>query len=95
MLVRQQCRYSLPLGRSRIGVPYTDFEEALALHNGVPQGLASSIFSNDVREVNDFCRRRVRIAGSSTSISGLAPRLAAPFEPDSTRNQARMIVQSK
>ena len=32
----------------------TDFEEALALHNGVPQGLASSIFSNDVREVERF-----------------------------------------
>ena len=35
-------------------MPYTDFEEALALHNGVPQGLASSIFSNDVREVEQF-----------------------------------------
>jgi L-aminoadipate-semialdehyde dehydrogenase len=33
---------------------YTDFEEALALHNGVPQGLASSIFSSDVREVEQF-----------------------------------------
>jgi L-aminoadipate-semialdehyde dehydrogenase len=33
---------------------YTDFEEALTLHNGVPQGLASSIFSNDVREVERF-----------------------------------------
>jgi len=35
-------------------MPYTDFEEALALHNGVLQGLASSIFSNDVREVEQF-----------------------------------------
>ena len=35
-------------------MPSTDFEEALALHNGVPQGLASSIFSNDVREVEQF-----------------------------------------
>ena len=35
-------------------MPYTDFEEALALHNGVPQGLASSIFSSDVREVERF-----------------------------------------
>ncbi|MPZ39325.1 MAG: aldehyde dehydrogenase family protein [Rhizobiales bacterium] len=33
---------------------YTDFEQALALHNGVPQGLTSSIFSNDVREVERF-----------------------------------------
>jgi aldehyde dehydrogenase (NAD+) len=35
-------------------MPYTDFEEALALHNGVLQGLASSIFSSDVREVEQF-----------------------------------------
>ncbi|MCC6889368.1 MAG: aldehyde dehydrogenase family protein [Hyphomicrobiales bacterium] len=37
---------------------YTDFEQALALHNGVPQGLASSIFSNDVREVERFLSAR-------------------------------------
>ncbi len=35
-------------------MPYTDFDEALRLHNDVPQGLASSIFSNDVREVERF-----------------------------------------
>ena len=35
-------------------MPYTDFDQALALHNAVPQGLASSIFSNDVREVERF-----------------------------------------
>ena len=33
---------------------YDDFEEALALHNDVPQGLASSIFTNDVREAERF-----------------------------------------
>lgn len=33
---------------------YEDFDQALALHNGVPQGLASSIFSNDVRETERF-----------------------------------------
>jgi aldehyde dehydrogenase (NAD+) len=33
---------------------YGDFDEALALHNGVPQGLASSIFTNDVREAERF-----------------------------------------
>jgi aldehyde dehydrogenase (NAD+) len=33
---------------------YDDFDEALALHNGVPQGLASSIFTNDVREAERF-----------------------------------------
>ncbi len=35
-------------------MPYTNFEEVLRLHNDVPQGLASSIFSNDVREVERF-----------------------------------------
>ncbi len=34
---------------------YDDFDEALALHNGVPQGLASSIFTTDVREAERFC----------------------------------------
>jgi aldehyde dehydrogenase (NAD+) len=33
---------------------YRDLEEAIALHNGVPQGLASSIFTNDVREAELF-----------------------------------------
>ncbi|MET0459280.1 MAG: aldehyde dehydrogenase family protein [Ilumatobacteraceae bacterium] len=33
---------------------YDDFDEAIALHNDVPQGLASSIFTNDVREAERF-----------------------------------------
>jgi L-aminoadipate-semialdehyde dehydrogenase len=33
---------------------YDDLEEAIALHNDVPQGLASSIFTNDVREAERF-----------------------------------------
>ena len=33
---------------------YDDFDAALALHNDVPQGLASSIFTNDVREAERF-----------------------------------------
>ncbi|HEY6896060.1 MAG TPA: aldehyde dehydrogenase family protein [Rhodocyclaceae bacterium] len=33
---------------------YDQLDEAIALHNAVPQGLASSIFSNDVREVERF-----------------------------------------
>jgi aldehyde dehydrogenase (NAD+) len=33
---------------------YRDFAEALALHNGVPQGLSSSIFATDIREVERF-----------------------------------------
>ena len=35
-------------------MPFEKFDEALALHNGVPQGLASSIFSNDMREIERF-----------------------------------------
>jgi aldehyde dehydrogenase (NAD+) len=33
---------------------YQEFGEALRLHNDVPQGLSSSIFSNDVRETETF-----------------------------------------
>jgi aldehyde dehydrogenase (NAD+) len=43
---------------------YTDFDRALTLHNGVPHGLASSIFSNDVREVERF----LSAAGSDCGI---------------------------
>ncbi len=34
---------------------YDTFDEAIAIHNGVPQGLASAIFTNDVREAELFC----------------------------------------
>jgi aldehyde dehydrogenase (NAD+) len=34
---------------------YDDLEEAIGLNNGVPQGLASAIFTNDVREAERFC----------------------------------------
>jgi aldehyde dehydrogenase (NAD+) len=33
---------------------YRDFEEAVALHNSVPQGLSSSIFTRDQREAERF-----------------------------------------
>jgi aldehyde dehydrogenase (NAD+) len=33
---------------------YRDFTDALALHNGVPQGLASSIMTSDLREAEQF-----------------------------------------
>ena len=36
---------------------YDDFEEAIELQNGVPQGLASSIFTTDVRESERFLLR--------------------------------------
>ena len=33
---------------------YKEFDEALALHNGVPQGLSSAIFTTDLRESERF-----------------------------------------
>jgi aldehyde dehydrogenase (NAD+) len=33
---------------------YDDFDEAVAIHNDVPQGLASSVFTNDLREAERF-----------------------------------------
>ena len=33
---------------------YREFDEAIAVHNAVPQGLASSIFTNDLREAERF-----------------------------------------
>jgi aldehyde dehydrogenase (NAD+) len=35
-------------------VRFSDFDAALSLHNAVPHGLSSAIFSNDVREVETF-----------------------------------------
>jgi len=35
-------------------VDYVEFDDALALHNGVPQGLSSSIFTLDAREAERF-----------------------------------------
>lgn len=37
---------------------YSDFDKALALHNAVPQGLSSSIFTNDMREAETFVSAR-------------------------------------
>ncbi|MFK0164705.1 aldehyde dehydrogenase family protein [Rhizobium sp. NPDC090279] len=37
---------------------YGDFDRALALHNAVPQGLSSSIFTNDMREAETFVSAR-------------------------------------
>lgn len=34
---------------------YDTFEDGLAIHNGVPQGLASAIFTDDMREAERFC----------------------------------------
>jgi aldehyde dehydrogenase (NAD+) len=36
-------------------IRYRTFEEAVAIHNGVPQGLSSAILTTDVREAERFC----------------------------------------
>jgi aldehyde dehydrogenase (NAD+) len=46
---------------------YGDFDEALRLHNDVPQGLASSIFTNDLREAEMF----VSASGSDCGIANV------------------------
>lgn len=37
---------------------YRNLEDAIALHNGVPQGLSSSIFGTDIREIEQFLSTR-------------------------------------
>ncbi len=57
---------------------YREFDEALALQNGVPQGLSSSVFSNDLRETELFLSARgsdcgianVNIGTSGAEIGG-------------------------
>jgi L-aminoadipate-semialdehyde dehydrogenase len=48
-------------------VPYRDFDEAIALHNDVPQGLASCIFTTDLREAERF----LSVAGSDCGIANV------------------------
>ena len=48
-------------------VRYDDLDEAIALNNGVVQGLSSSIFTNDLREAERF----VSAAGSDCGIANV------------------------
>jgi aldehyde dehydrogenase (NAD+) len=36
-------------------IRYETLDEAIAINNGVPQGLASAIFTGDIREAERFC----------------------------------------
>jgi len=47
--------------------PYSDLEEAIRQHNDVPQGLSSSIFTNDLREAELF----LSAAGSDCGIANV------------------------
>ncbi len=46
---------------------YRDFDEAMSIHNNVPQGLTSSIFTNDAREAERF----ISAAGSDCGIANV------------------------
>ena len=46
---------------------YSTFDQAIALQNGVPQGLSSSIFATDMREVEQF----LSAAGSDCGIANV------------------------
>ncbi|MCF8303483.1 MAG: aldehyde dehydrogenase family protein [Bacteroidales bacterium] len=48
-------------------IKYKEFDEALELHNDVPQGLSSSIFSTDVRETEKF----ISAVGSDCGIANV------------------------
>src|SRR6478672_11219514 len=47
-------------------MPYDELDEAIAIQNGVPQGLSSSIFTTDVREAETF----VSAGGSDKATGG-------------------------
>jgi aldehyde dehydrogenase (NAD+) len=59
-------------------IPYRNLDEAIARHNEVPQGLSSAIFTNDLREAEQFLSARgsdcgianVNIGTSGAEIGG-------------------------
>ena len=72
-------RPDMPVVREEVFAPllhlmcYRDFEEALAWHNDVPQGLSSAIFTNDFREAERFlsaCGSDCGIANVNAGTSG-------------------------
>ncbi|MEK6976384.1 MAG: aldehyde dehydrogenase family protein [Candidatus Thermoplasmatota archaeon] len=64
---------AFPLAREETFAPilylftYDGFEDALAWHNNVPQGLSSAIFTNDVREAEAF----LSVVGSDCGIANV------------------------
>ena len=57
-------------------IPYATLDEAIAIHNAVPQGLSSAIFTTDLREAEQFQQRsdcgivNVNIGTSGAEIGG-------------------------
>ena len=48
-------------------LPYDEWDEAIALHSDVPQGLSSAVFTNDVREAEFF----LSVEGSDCGIANV------------------------
>ena len=48
-------------------ISYSRFDEAIAMQNGVPQGLSSGIFTNDVREMEEY----LSVCGSDCGIANI------------------------
>jgi aldehyde dehydrogenase (NAD+) len=48
-------------------IPYRNFADAIAMNNDVPQGLSSAIFTNDLREAEEFLSAR----GSDCGIANI------------------------
>ncbi len=53
-------------------IKYRELEEALEIHNSVPQGLSSAMFSNNLREVNYFLCERGSDCGLANVNTGTA-----------------------
>jgi aldehyde dehydrogenase (NAD+) len=48
-------------------IPYATLDEAIAIQNGVPQGLTSALFTNDLREAERF----LSVVGSDCGIANI------------------------
>ncbi|MEJ1353242.1 MAG: aldehyde dehydrogenase family protein [Candidatus Sedimenticola sp. (ex Thyasira tokunagai)] len=48
-------------------IPYSDFEEAIRIHNNVPQGLSSAIFTDDLKESEHF----LSVTGSDCGLANV------------------------
>ena len=61
---------------------YNDFAEALALHNGVPQGLSSAIFTESMRRAEEFVSAHGSDCGiANVNIGTSGAEIGGAFEP--------------
>jgi aldehyde dehydrogenase (NAD+) len=68
-----EARHDMPIVKQETFAPllylmiYRDFDEAMVMHNAVPQGLSSGIFTNDLREAEQF----LSVIGSDCGIANV------------------------